>query len=601
MAMFIKPENQRSPFELLLLCFSVSFIYSCSGTPNIDLPQNLDPEQLETFLVKGNSDTTVYTVDEVIIYMPKGAVVDDKGEPATDFELRFAGFLDAGEALTSGLTTNTGNRLLNSSAIVYANLSKNGQQLFIDATKGIELKIPDNYDQNNLEVYRPDDSKPDLIWKKTQHRTYLQTIDFDLLNFLPHGYQTIVQDHLGSAYSDTAADSVYYAMEAYERRELLTELTDRVEASEFLIFHKSAKREEYHYLSEDSYEPIISPAKVKVLKSEKFADTFIATRAFEERMKVLQKLNCWDGQLFDTYLENLHRPLWVSDSIIFFQHKFDDPLLQEFEKFYKQKLTNTAKAPTNSNGYLDWFYTNLAEARQQILEQQQSRNKPGDRVLKDILKKREKLLEQRSNLLRKREAYRMKRFNFQMTQTGWYNFAIPASLEELDTFTLDVSLVNGQDYQQTFVYIVNPQIFSLYAMRSGDGSLFDQGFGEDPHLLMWKDQQALVVGIGVSKSKQAYDQAQWTVRNENHLHLSLSPTERKELKTKLRKLPLKKRENKITVELKLAEKLAEQDSLLLLELPNLKEQNSMLEIFFYAAYPCFQPRLDSVAVVSSGI
>jgi hypothetical protein len=579
--------KQRVLITFLVIC---ALVWSCQKQTAITTPGNIAPDELEVFEIDNSTDTTLYTADEIIIYLPANSVVHEDGTPVDQYEIRMAGFMDAAEAMSSNLTTTTQESLLNSSAIIYSSLTSNGNTLQIDPDKPITMDIPDYYDRESLVVYEPDPAiDEDIVWKKTSTPTFLSTLDFDLLDFLPEGFQSSAKNTLGSALPPEAIDSVYYAMEAYEQREVIKELAYGTEQSEFLYTVKKEVAVEFDSTTEfeeTEFRTLLTPATIKVLRNPRFRNTFIATRAFEQRLKTLHKVHCYGVDLLETYLLNLHEPLWVSDSIIFFHNKFDHPLLYDFEKFYKSRNTNVRNAPESSSALFEWFVQELDSERNNIQKEQQNTESKALKNLRNVLGKRERFLKRKKTLLKKREAYRMKRFGFEMTSTGWYNFAIPAKPEELEKFILDVTVENGNSFQRTYAFVVNPKIFSLYAMSSENKVLFEGGFEDDRHLLMWKNQEAIVTAIGKDKHVYAYDRVDWIVRKENHIELTLKELSFPSLQQTLKKLPLKKRENKITVSLRLDEKLAKQDSLLLIELDKQLIRQTALRRLYEKAHLC---------------
>lgn len=579
--------NLKVSLLSLLFC---GFIWSCSPPCPVGIPENIASNELEVFKIDNSTDTTLYTSDEIIIHLAANSIVDETGTPVDNYEMNFAGFMDASDALASNLTTTTDEGLINTSAIIYTSITNNGQSLFIDPESPISFDIPDYYDNEGIKIYKPKDSESDnIVWKESPEPTFLTTLDFNILDFLPKGFANSATETHGKALTPETIDSIYYALESYELREAIRILAYGAEHSEFLYMVKEDKNRKDSDIKQGAdtvFTSTLTPAAIKVLKNPKFKNTFIATRAFEERLKTLHNAHCFSMSLLETYLQNLHEPMWVSDSIIFFQKKFDDPFLYDFEKFYKLRTTNTRKAPKSSSKLFEWFMQELWKERNQIRKEQEKSEKEVLNSIKNILSKREKFIKSKQKLLKKREAYRMKRFGFEMISTGWYNFAIPAKPEELEKFYLDVTVENGKLFQQTYVYVVNPRTFSLYALKSEDNTLFNSGYTTDKHLLMWNSQQAIITAIGREKGRYAYDKVDWKVEKANQLSLTLEELSFKELRKTLKRLPLKKRENKIMIELRIDEKLAKQDSLLLIEIEKTKVKQAALKYLFEKAYPC---------------
>lgn len=85
----------------------------------------------------------------------------------------------------------------------------------------------------------------------------------------------------------------------------------------------------------------IDPLFIKTIKTEKFANTFIATKEFETRLQALHKIPNADSYL-KLYIDNLQKNLWEVDALVAKQltgeHK------TTFENFAAQKCTNLKDA-----------------------------------------------------------------------------------------------------------------------------------------------------------------------------------------------------------------------------------------------------------------
>ncbi len=76
----------------------------------------------------------------------------------------------------------------------------------------------------------------------------------------------------------------------------------------------------------------INPAKIKAIWNKKFNNTILATKEFEERMKVIHESH--QDRILEVYVNNLDKPLWYSDSIA---SHMDESTTQKFRAFYKQR------------------------------------------------------------------------------------------------------------------------------------------------------------------------------------------------------------------------------------------------------------------------
>lgn len=96
----------------------------------------------------------------------------------------------------------------------------------------------------------------------------------------------------------------------------------------------------------------ISPQSIKTIKSDQFSNTFLSTKEFEERIKVLHQMPNAQS-LFDLYVNNLGKNLWEVDEMV--AAKLDGADKQFFTDFATQKLTNVKDANIYQ-GQLSAFY-----------------------------------------------------------------------------------------------------------------------------------------------------------------------------------------------------------------------------------------------------
>ena len=76
----------------------------------------------------------------------------------------------------------------------------------------------------------------------------------------------------------------------------------------------------------------INPAKVKAIWNKKFNKTILATKEFEERMKVIHESH--QDRVLEVYVNNLNKPLWYSDSIAMVTFSGTS---EKFRTFYEQR------------------------------------------------------------------------------------------------------------------------------------------------------------------------------------------------------------------------------------------------------------------------
>lgn len=85
-----------------------------------------------------------------------------------------------------------------------------------------------------------------------------------------------------------------------------------------------------NYTNNGGYPSEIDPARIAAIWNDKFQNTIIATKEFEERLQVIFQ-SCDPGPL-EVYLSNLDKPLWESDSLVYARYR-----RSEFYTFYLRR------------------------------------------------------------------------------------------------------------------------------------------------------------------------------------------------------------------------------------------------------------------------
>jgi hypothetical protein len=91
-----------------------------------------------------------------------------------------------------------------------------------------------------------------------------------------------------------------------------------------------AKRETENPITQENLE--IDPARIKTICNEKFQNTLIATKEFEERLQVIFKLG--NPRILDLYINNLNKKMYEIDSMAIPLAGVDGGINPEFVNFY---------------------------------------------------------------------------------------------------------------------------------------------------------------------------------------------------------------------------------------------------------------------------
>ena len=135
----------------------------------------------------------------------------------------------------------------------------------------------------------------------------------------------------------------------------------------------------------------VDPLTIKAIRTSNFANTYVATSEFEERLRVLHKLD--NGQeLLDVYLSRLGEDMYISDSIVMTKVQGDYKTV--FNNYYNEKLTNLKDAEIHQEQMSAYYNKKKKEYAGSI---QKLRNDLNKKDLKQIKELREQLNISRDN------------------------------------------------------------------------------------------------------------------------------------------------------------------------------------------------------------
>ncbi len=300
------------PFLILAITF-----FSCKGDPaegpyaiadtakRYILPPATDNEmyrktmpETQTFTLQLRNDTSITCKGGTVITLPKNIFVDGNGDPVTDnVTFQVVEVNTMSDFINANMQTSTRGQLLQSQGMIYLNAESNGQPLYVDTTKAMDVELPADNVTAGFQIF-------------TGSYDSLGNIDWAVEDTVASGMIPMPLSEL---------DYFYYTNEVY-------------------------KKSEYGF--DHDYTDSV------VLMDSKYENTFIATEEFEERMRIFKwggdgswrwgwgwgwygnDGNCedilydekkWeevytrprelDHPILEMYLANLDKPLWYCDSL----------------------------------------------------------------------------------------------------------------------------------------------------------------------------------------------------------------------------------------------------------------------------------------------
>lgn len=247
--------------------------------------------------IQPEADTTVLTPGGLAIDIPRGAFLDAQGRAISEaVRVTVLEALDAARILKAGLSTLSGDTLLETGGMFYLDARHQGERVAIDPAKPITVMVPCTQPDPGMMLYQGIGTEGGRIdWRDPEPvRRSLVPVDITTLDFYPPRYVTKLTE-LGQDAGDKGfRDSLYFAFSTADARQPRWS----TEADSTLSL---------------TFSPIgIDPAKVKAFWNPRFNGTNLATREFEDRMRAIHG-TCANAVL-DLYVHGLEKDLSELDA-----------------------------------------------------------------------------------------------------------------------------------------------------------------------------------------------------------------------------------------------------------------------------------------------
>lgn len=529
--------------------------------------ETITPSQ--TFTIVGKDDNVVEGKNGTLIVIPAGSFKDTDGNTVNEkIEIELTEALSLEDMILSNLTTTSDGHLLQTDGMLYLNATMGGKQLHIDANNPIYIEIPTEKKIPGMMAYKGvRDENGNMNWIEPKAlEQYLVTVDMDLLDFLPNGFADSVQTGLPFRNHKTSSkelvDSLYYSLTPSSGESDISDF-ESVDFNE--PFYNRNKQVVDGKYTDDSYdynstidsteeavaendtvssEPCgIHPASIKVINSDKYQNTLIATREFETRLQMI--FQTCNTDVLEIYINGLEKNLWELDSTAMVKMG-NDELASTFETFYKQKLTNVENGKVYAALLQGYYQGKLKEVEKQL---ETARSKV-ERELKQKNEVAAKVATEYKELLFKRETYRMERYGFEWSSTGWINIDVGVTPKKDWWAPLEVNVENAGVCDRVYTYVVFKPMKSIYRLNTDNNQLFYVGNSVDRKMIMPKDENAVVICIGYVGETPYFGSETLVCGKDTVLNITIKEASLKKIKRKLRKYDDYAQENRIDVDLK---------------------------------------------------
>lgn len=296
----------------------------------------------QIFRINSKRDTIIETRQGIVLAVPAGAFKTIKGITANgvvDLEIKEA--LTAADIMKAGLSTMSNDRLLETGGMFYINAHEGKNNLSIDPEKPLNVNVPVNNAKPDMMLFkgeRQENGNINWVEPKPMKRR-LSTLDMAKLDLYPDGFLDTLKKMGFNIKNKKLTDSIYYSYSGYcAIRETAGDTpTSTIRSESDSVITTTTMPIVRNPISPGSYTSrIISrhtqndtvstsppatnkgnceidPSRVRAIWNKTFNRTILATKAFEERLKVIFK-TC-DSRVFNLYVNNLDKNLYEVDSM----------------------------------------------------------------------------------------------------------------------------------------------------------------------------------------------------------------------------------------------------------------------------------------------
>jgi hypothetical protein len=275
----------------------------------------------EQFEISTATDTIIETKDGVVFAIPANAF-DNSGNKI-QVEIKTA--LDAASIIENGLSTMSNGAMLETGGMFYINAYEDGKQLAV--IKSIDVSVPAREINPAMQLFEGvADTNGIINWVNPKPiEKKLRTYDITTLDFYPADYIPALKGLKKEYRNKKYTDSLYYSFSGYPYS-LLKE--SKEESSISIISNDNERPDtgrentdtgyvkkdsvgEFDFTHTDAMHYEIDPGKIRAIWNEKFNNTILATKEFEERLRFIHTL-C-DPSYLDAYVQALNKPMYKID------------------------------------------------------------------------------------------------------------------------------------------------------------------------------------------------------------------------------------------------------------------------------------------------
>jgi len=533
----------------------------------------------QVFEIETGVASSIETVEGIVAIIPENTFVDAHGKAVgqpVSIEIKEA--FSFNDMLLSGLTTTTNGELLESDGMFHIKAESQGKPVFIDPNNPIYFEIPtSNFDPEMMVFEGEVDEHGNINWTNPKEiQRYLTLANQTAIDYLPPSFEETayeyVPNHWAKRLDEAMLDSLYYSLHTLfdhsnsANDSLMSDEKEIVDGGQLneAFYNRNAEVKngrhtkdsfnsginyERNDLRNAHYHGLVNgqgvdPASIKAIRDKKFKNSLLSTREFEARLPELFKL-C-GNEFLEFYIENLDKNLWEIDQMV--ADRLEGDKKDVFQKFANKKDTKIREADRYSEALKNHYRRELSYVKRELKRLQKKKDQEDEKANAAAERKRS----QYRKILWKREKYRMTKFGFKWSETGWVSLGKSARslLQETPAKHYEVTVKNGVEMDRVHTYFVYTSIQSIYRLNRLSEIGFVSGNTAPFNALMPTKGEIVALSVGykgegifIGSERLSTDEDEYTY------DLTLQLSNKQELRTLISEFDRYKRENSIALDL----------------------------------------------------
>lgn len=427
----------------------------------------------QQFIINPKKGATIEGEQGVLVIVPTDAFLDNENNLVTGrVKLKMIEALTLEDMVLYNLGTASNGKALETGGMLHFDFSCNGQKVHVNPKRALYVEIPTDEVKNGMMAFKGEVENGKLNWVEPKPlKKYLVNVDFDLLDFLPTGFEDTVSTLLSykghTEPSDEFTDSLYYSLnvllnEKPRTNKAKTKSIIKLDIDDYVDGEVAPDSIWQNDVTSLPVNCGLDPISVKTIKTKPYSKTFIATKEFEARIKQLHQVSNSNGtdNLY-MYLENLSKDLSIVDGMV--AETMMGNIASTFRNFAKEGLTNVK----DSNIYQDqlnaYYNKKRKENKDALVQLQQELNKMDAKELNKLRNNYSKAVASRNKVytpgctildkLPKRTVATSLSYSFSWASGGWVNIDRYLHLLSKGSEKVEMVIVNPQKSMEVYQWL----------------------------------------------------------------------------------------------------------------------------------------------------